>query len=133
MLRAPSLNNERSNDMSRQLITLAAVLTTAAVVAAGGVAVAQGGTSTRHAKATPHAAKQSSRGVETTGPDTDSIQSGDQTTPDAAKAAGASGSETATSETGGEPTGSEESPSDGPGGHEDAPGAEADHQFEGVE
>ena len=33
----------------------------------------------------------------------------------------------------GENEGSEEATSDGPGGHEDEPGAEVDHQFEGEE
>ena len=60
------------------------------------------------------------------GVDSDSIQSGDQTTPDAQGAAAAQ-------ETSGEQPGSESSVSDGPGGHEDPPGTEADHQFEGEE
>ena len=64
--------------------------------------------------------------AEPTGPDTDTLQEGDQTTPDAAGAA----------ETAGEaPEGSEAvgAESDGPGGHEDPAGQNADHQFDGEE
>jgi hypothetical protein len=59
-------------------------------------------------------------------PDRDSVQSGDQTTPDKARAA---------SETPGSENTSESAPSnDGPGGHADEPGnANADHQFQGNE
>jgi len=97
------------------------------VRAAGGVAVAQGGSGQTHKKATHHAVKHATRShaAETTGADTDTIQSGDQTTPDAGSA---SASETSSSETSGEATAS-----DGPGGHEDPGGTEADHQFEGEE
>jgi hypothetical protein len=91
--------------------------------------------------------------VEPVGPDTDTLEQGDQTTPDVAPAApGAvsapaakpaavkvdakvSAKETAT-ETGPEPaeTSTEtEADSDGPGGHEDPPGENTDHQFEGEE
>ncbi|MDX6285836.1 MAG: hypothetical protein QOG53_1321 [Frankiales bacterium] len=59
--------------------------------------------------------------------DADNVQEGDQTTPDtgseAAEAPGTEAPETGT-ET--------ESPSDGPGGHED-PAGNVDHQFEGTE
>jgi hypothetical protein len=78
------------------------------------------------------------------GPDTDTIQSGDQTTPDTvagktiAATAEAPGTEQpAASEQPGAPEqpGSETvANDDGPGGHADEPGnASADHQFQGVE
>jgi hypothetical protein len=55
-------------------------------------------------------------------PDTDTLQQGDQTTPDTAADATA------------EQAGSEAPGNDGPGGHADDPGnANVDHQFEGVE
>jgi hypothetical protein len=59
------------------------------------------------------------------GPDTDTVQSGDQTTPDVA---GAAGKEATTPESAnGTETGA---PSDGPGGHEDPPG-NVDNQQQG--
>lgn len=60
--------------------------------------------------------------AEPAGPDTDTLQEGDQTTPDtAAEKADASG----------EAAGAE---ADGPGGHQDDPtDPNADHQFEGEE
>jgi hypothetical protein len=109
--------------------TLTALLAAAAVtaLAVGGVANATKGGSV-HKKAAHHAAKHASRSSETaTGVDTDNVQSGDQTTPDSVKATGAETSESSTETSG------ESSPGDGPGGHEDAAGAEEDHQFEGVE
>ena len=87
---------------------------------------------------------------EPAGPDTDTLQQGDQTTPDVtgarlasavktvkavsastAKAAEKTASETAPEGTeGSEAAGTE---SDGPGGHEDPAGQNVDHQFEGAE
>jgi hypothetical protein len=74
------------------------------------------------------------------GPDTDTLQQGDQTTPDVAGAAEKATSESATSETAGETAdetseGSEAkgTESDGPGGHEDPAGQNVDHQFDGEE
>jgi hypothetical protein len=83
------------------------------------------------------------------GPDTDNIQSGDQTTPDAV---GASAATSKTTLKAAEAPGTEQSPAseqpgaaeqpgsetaandDGPGGHADEPGnAAADHQFQGAE
>ncbi|MCW3033968.1 MAG: hypothetical protein QOK19_1918 [Solirubrobacteraceae bacterium] len=115
--------------------TLTALLATAAVtaLAVGGVASATKG-KTVHKKAAHHAVKHSSRASETpTGPDTDNVQAGDQTTPDSIKASSNSASQSASSETGSETGSSESAASDGPGGHEDPAGAEEDHQFEGVE
>ncbi len=85
--------------------------------------------------------------AEPVGPDTDTLQQGDQTTPDlagagsapaakavtisAATAAEKPASETAsTSSEGSEATAAE---SDGPGGHEDPAGQTVDHQFQGEE
>ena len=116
--------------MIKRLTTATAVLAGAAVMAVSGVAIAQSGTGAAHKKATHHVAKHATKhatranATETTGPDTDSIQSGDQTTPDTASA---SASETSSGEA------SSETVSDGPGGHEDEPGSEVDHQFEGEE
>jgi hypothetical protein len=108
------------------------LLATGATVAAfGGVgavaAVAQTSTSTKPAVVTPAPSK-----------DTDTLQQGDQTTPDVPGAAETpdpsekpttsavttSGEKPATSET--------ETANDGPGGHQDPPG-NVDHQFDGQE
>ncbi len=64
--------------------------------------------------------------VEPVGPDTDTLQAGDQTTPDVAGAAEAAGTEPA----GTEPAGTE---ADGPGGHADPADQNVDHQFDGEE
>ena len=71
--------------------------------------------------------------AEPAGPDSDTLQVGDQTTPDAAGAAEsatepAPGAEAEKGST--ETTGAE---SDGPGGHADADGQNVDHQFDGEE
>jgi hypothetical protein len=101
----------------------AAAIAVIAAMGVGGTAIATAGST----KAKPATAVVEN----TAGPDTDNVQSGDQTTPDVAGAAKA-GSE---SSTGSEASGSESaSGSDGPGGHADEPGnASADHQNEGVE
>lgn len=84
--------------------------------------------------------------------DKDKVQSGDQTTPDKVKHSGRvaatdppGGSQAGGPDTGSTPetpgaensetgAGSETGPSDGQGGHADAPGnATADHQFQGTE
>src|SRR3981081_4163237 len=77
-----------------------------------------------------------------TAPDTDNVQSGDQTTPDSSAKASrkihhtrhhaTKASEVPGVEAPGE-TGSESGPSDGPGGHADPAGSTADHQFQGNE
>jgi hypothetical protein len=129
--RLPSLMavvaNRRKEAMIKRFTTITAVLASAAVIAFAGVAVAQTGSKVHHKKATHHAIKHKkhlSHASLATGVDTDTIQSGDQTTPDSASAS---------SEQSGEAPGSEVSGNDGPGGHEDEAGAEVDHQFEGVE
>jgi hypothetical protein len=111
----------------RKLKTLAGAAAALAALALGGSAIATAGQSAtsaakKHAK---HHAKKHAASEKTTGPDTDSIQSGDQTSPDVrGKKSSASLAETGTPETSSETTSESESatPSDGPGGHEDPPG-----------
>ena len=81
----------------------------------------QGGDQTR-----PDAAGAAESASEPTGPDNDTLQEGDQTTPDVAGAAETAGE----APDGTEAAGAE---SDGPGGHEDPAGQNADHQFDGEE
>jgi hypothetical protein len=110
--------------MRTRIMTAVAPVAAIAALAVGGVAYASsGGSAAPHAKATAPVAAEPAEA----GPDTDTIQSGDQTTPDAGQQA-EQGSETSTE------TGSEVAGNDGPGGHADEPGnPNADHQFEGQE
>jgi len=78
--------------------------------------------------------------VEPVGPDTDTLQVGDQTTPDVAGAAEstteAAGAAESTTEAAGAPESTTEaagSEADGPGGHADPAGQNVDHQFDGEE
>ncbi|HEY0388107.1 MAG TPA: hypothetical protein VGC71_06690 [Gaiellales bacterium] len=107
--------------MRPNLMKAAAVLAVSSALTAGGVAYAStggGSAPVKHAQV---------KAAESASPDTDNIQSGDQTTPDAAAKATAA-------ETGGESSGSEVSGNDGPGGHADEPAnSNADHQFQGQE
>jgi hypothetical protein len=112
--------------MRKRLRTWTGVTAALAALALGGSAIATA------ASGTSGAAKKAA--VErTTGPDTDSIQSGDQKTPDTAAvkhAAQVSPSENApesASETSAESTESS-TPSDGPGGHEDPAGVDSQTQ-----
>ena len=66
---------------------------------------------------------------EAAGPDTDTLQEGDQTMPDVAGAAEAPESAAEAAEAP-EAAGTE---ADGPGGHADADGQNVDHQFDGEE
>ena len=86
--------------------------------ALGGVALANSSSDPQNAPPVSEA---------TTAADTDSVQEGDQTTPD-------TGAEDPNAEPAGETESATESgtESDGPGGHEDPPG-NADHQFDGEE
>jgi hypothetical protein len=71
--------------------------------------------------------------AEPAGPDTDTLQEGDQTTPDVADApepADASSEAAAEAPEGTEVAGAE---SDGPGGHQAPAGQNVDHQFDGEE
>lgn len=101
-------------NIKRMAATGIVVLTMSAL---GGVALASSPSDPQNAPAVSEA---------TTAADTDTIQEGDQTTPDTgaeAKAESAGETESATE------SGTE---SDGPGGHEDPPG-NVDHQFDGEE
>ena len=99
-------------------------------LALGGSAIATAAQGT--ASANKHAAaKKHVVGENTTGPDTDRIRSGEQTTPDVrGKASSASASETSTAEAPETSSDSSESsaPSDGPGGHEDPAGVDSETQ-----
>jgi hypothetical protein len=131
-----------SQRIQKALVTVAAI----GALAAGGSAIA----SAQNPGQTPAPVTRSTPSSEPVGgPDTDSIQSGDQTTPDAATASAvASKASSATTEAPGteqsaasEQPGAAEQPGsesaandDGPGGHADEPGnATADHQFQGTE
>jgi hypothetical protein len=129
-----------------------AVMAVAAIgaLAAGGSAIASAQNPGPTPTSTPPAVTQSATSPEKVGgPDTDNIQSGDQTTPDTATASPVSAkASSATTEAPGteqsaasEQPGAAEQPgsesaanSDGPGGHADEPGnPSADHQFQGTE
>jgi hypothetical protein len=127
--------------MRKRLKTIGAAVVALAALALGGSAIAS---ATQHTAA--HVKKHAGAAVtkeKTGGPDTDKIQSGDQTTPDVSSAArpaststskgsaGVAGSETA-SETSSETSSESSTPSDGPGGHED-PAGEVGTQGEGQE
>ncbi len=100
----------------RSRITVGAVA--ALALAGGGI-----GASVAASANTSHPASAVSQ--EPTAPDTDAIQQGDQTSPDATTAAAVSGEN-------GSENSSENAPSDGPGGHADASG-DVQHEFSGTE
>ena len=110
--------------MRKRLKTITGAAAAVAALALGGSAIA----SAAHSKpvGSKHAVTKSVAREKTGGPDTDSIQSGDQTSPDThgAKASSGSASETTGDSGSAEETSSE---SDGPGGHEDPAG---DIEFE---
>jgi hypothetical protein len=128
--------------IQRWFVPVAAVA--AVVVGGGAIASAQ-----QPAKAPAPITKAAATSEPVGGPDTDTIQSGDQTTPDTVAASATTHrSVAATAEAPGteqpaasEQPGAEEQPGsetaandDGPGGHADEPGnASADHQFQGAE
>jgi hypothetical protein len=104
--------------LGKTIVVLAAALT----LGVGGAAFA----ASSHHSRPAHAVKSAGMAAEQTSPDTDNIQSGDQTTPDST-ATGMSGAGESSS-------GSEVPGNDGPGGHADEPGnPNADHQFQGQE
>jgi hypothetical protein len=98
--------------MIKRVFPIAAVLAAIGAFAVAGVAQS----ATRHHKAIHHSLAAHRSATTPGATDGDSLQSGDLTTPDAGTAAEEPGSEAV---------------SDGPGGHEDTPGAEVDNQFEG--
>jgi hypothetical protein len=125
--------------MRKRLKTTVGATAALAALALGGSAIAsatQGTKSHSHKHAVKHAVAKSTEAVG--GPDTDSIQSGDQTTPDTAGAKASSAASSATpgtesaTETSSEGTSESASASDGPGGHED-PEGNVDYQSEAQE
>lgn len=112
--------------MQRLMVAVAAM----ASLALGGAVFAQANST--HAKAV-HGARSVHHATlarSSAATDGDNVQSGDQSTPDQPGAA--TGSESSGAENP-EQSGESASPSDGPGGHADAPGANVDHQFQGNE
>ena len=107
--------------LHRKLIGAGAVLLGLGGVGTATVLAQSSGASTPPAVHAPAAKATTPEPVNA--PDTDNIQSGDQTTPDAPAAKTAT--KAASTETGTESesaTETETGPSDGPGGHEDPPG-----------
>ena len=104
----------------------APALAAAAVLLISGAGIAFAG-SPPAAAPTPAAPVGQSEPV---GPDTDTLQQGDQTSPDVAGAADAADASKAETSSTTETTGAE---ADGPGGHEDPAGQNVDHQFDGEE
>ncbi len=104
--------------MFKRLTTTAGALGALAALALGGSAIAS-------AQSTHVTHRQRVHQVveKTAGPDRDNVQSGGQTAQD-------STAKTPNSESSGESSGVE---TDGPGGHQDPPGASVDHQFQGQE
>jgi hypothetical protein len=143
--------HKESEHMQLDRFRAPALAATAVLVISGaGIAFAAG---PKPAVSQPAAPAVAPADVEPVGPDTDTLEQGDQTTPDVL-APSAPGAVTApaarpalkvdakapvketAAETGPEPaeTSTEtEADSDGPGGHEDPPGENTDHQFEGEE
>jgi hypothetical protein len=133
--------------MTKRIQKLVVGVAALAALALGGSAIASATQQSTQSKAPVQKSAASSEKVG--GPDTDNVQSGDQTTPDAVGASASTAkASAATSEAPGteqpassEQPGTAEQPGsesaandDGPGGHADEPGnASADHQFEGQE
>ncbi len=118
--------------MLRRIRTTAGALVALGALALGGSAIAsatQGPAraTSHHAKAAVHAVAPKAASETPGARDGDNVQSGDQSTPDSASAATA---EAPDSGSAAEKTSSE---ADGPGGHQDPPGANVDHQFQGQE
>jgi hypothetical protein len=122
--------------MTKRIQKLLLAIAALAALAVGGSTFAA---AQNPAPSTPPAPKSAPAPEPVGGPDTDNIQSGDQTTPDAsgAQAEPPGTEQSPASEQPGAPEApdSESAPNDdGPGGHADEPGnASADHQFQGTE
>jgi hypothetical protein len=128
------VDQRKGEDMRSRLTKAAAALTLVAALAVGGATFASASSKAPAAPVkakAPAAAAKAPAGVV----DNDTLQEGDQTTPDtpgAGEQESPSSSESS-SESAGE-SGSEVPGNDGPGGHADEPGnPSADHQFEGAE
>ena len=119
------------------------VLAGAASLAVGGAAYAASGHHAAHSHKAGANASMTAAVSEPPSPDTDNIQSGDQTAPDNGTGSGTgglvagqagSGSDAPGEQAGESGGGSEVVGNDGPGGHADEPGnPNADHQFQGQE
>jgi hypothetical protein len=105
---------------TRLRASLAALATTALL--AGAVSAAEAAKHRNH----PGTHRRAHHAVQPTRQDTDTIQAGDQSSPDPA----GKSSERASAE---DRSAGESTTNDAPGGHEDPPGAETDHQFDGAE
>jgi len=128
--------------MRKRLKTISGAAAALAILALGGSGIASG---TQHTPSSSkkHAISTSLAMEKTSAPDTDNIQSGDQTSPDTHSAKASSVSTSQTPDSGSATENSSETPdsgsatevsseSDGPGGHED-PAGNVDHQSEGQE
>ena len=109
-------------------------------IAGSAVLLIAGATSVFAASPTPAtpAADAAASQVEPIGTDADTLQQGDQTTPDVAGAAGAAGAASedpaaAETDAASEASGTTDARADGPGGHADPAGQNVDHQFDGAE
>jgi hypothetical protein len=122
--------------MNRKITQGLAAFAALGALALGGSAVA-GAVQSNNATAPVVKQAPSKAQENTSGPDTDSIQSGDQTTPDKGSKEAPGTEQSAASEQSSESSSessSEVAGNDGPGGHADEPGnANADHQAEGQE
>jgi hypothetical protein len=116
----------------RKFIVAAASI---AALAAGGSAIASAQNPAQTPAPAAAAVTQSAANAEPVGgPDTDNIQSGDQTTPDSATAQALGTEQSGASEAAESPGSESAANDDGPGGHADEPGnPTADHQFQGVQ
>jgi hypothetical protein len=120
------MSNHKEHHMAGRIKKIAMALAALAALAFGGAQIAQGaGNGSSAATPTPKA--------ESTAPDTDNVQSGDQSAPDGTDPA--DGPEAPGSEKpGSEAPGSETPNDDGPGGHADEPSnPNANHEATGAE
>src|ERR1700682_6452565 len=115
--------------MRKRLRTIGGGAAALVALALGGSGIASGTQGTQASSKKPAVSRPVAT-ERTGGPDTDSIQSGDQTSPDTKSAKASSGSAPETSDTGSATESSSEN--DGPGGHED-PAGNVDHQSESQE
>lgn len=119
----------KTTNLKKTMLVAVTALVVAGSVTGAALAASAGSKAPRSA---PHA-------ITATTPDTDNIQSGDQTPPDTGNQAPEPNSgakakaKTAADETGGEDTSTETGNSDGPGGHADPPGQDVNHEFSGAE
>jgi hypothetical protein len=125
--------------MRKRLKTITGAAAALTALALGGSAIASATQGTQSSGVKHSVKPAATKSVESVaGPDTDSVQSGDQTSPDttAAKASSASAAETpggeSSTETSSESSSESSTASDGPGGHED-PAGNVDYQSEAQE